>query len=130
MANEGAGTSRVSINGASEAPSLSSNAHRGSSQRLKNSNPTQENYSTYKLDENCSVVDKSMKWEGFNQFHKQRAPFVAERTLSRDSTSSRGQNRSQRRFQSTEMRLPPPPRTPSYTSSQEFGNFTEDNLKK
>ena len=72
------------------------------------------------------MVDKSMKYEGFGQLYKHRPPFVAERTVSRDSTYSLGRGRSPRRFQSSEMRLPTPPRTPSYTGSQESNNATED----
>ena len=90
LANNADGVSRQSVNIPSVAPSVASNNQRGSTQRSQSNAPNQENYNTYKLDENCSVVDKSMKWEGFGQLYKHRAPFVAERTLSRDSTSSQG----------------------------------------
>ena len=127
LANNATDASRGSVNIPSKTSSIPSNNQRGSTPRSKSFAPNQENYNTYKLDEDCSVVDKSMKYEGFGQLYKHRPPFVAERTVSRDSTYSLGRGRSPRRFQSSEMRLPTPPRTPSYTESQDSNNFIVDN---
>ena len=115
-----------SITNNSAAPSLISNVRRGS-QRSGNTSINRSNYPTNRLDENCSVVDRSMRWEGFSGFYKQRTPFVAERTLSRESNSQKTQSRSPPSLQSSNLPLPTPPRTPiipSDTDSQHLFNFT------
>ena len=121
QSNDRVGTPLGSIANSSAAPSLISNVRRGS-QCSGNAGIQRENYSTYKLDENCSVVDSSMKWEGFSGFYKPRAPFVADRTLSRDPTSPRVQNRSPRRFQSNNIPLTSPARTPTTPSEPPSSN--------
>ena len=76
-----------------------------------------DNYSTYRLDEGCSVVDKSMKWEGFGGIYQTRAPFVAERSRSRDADSPSIHNRSPIYFKTNDLALPTPPRTPTSPST-------------
>ena len=126
------GTPLASITNNSAAPSLRSEIRRGS-QRSGHSNKKEENFSTYKLDENCSVVDNSMKWEGFSGFYKPRAPFIAERTVSKDRTSPGVKNRSPRRLLSNDVRPSTPPTTPVTPSSacnQDLLNFRKSNQQR
>ena len=129
--NKDAGSIRHgSITNKSVAPSLGSN-FRLRSEHSDDANVQRSGYSTYKLDENCSVVDPSMKWEGFGGLYKYRTPFVAERTLSRESKFQKGRNKSLHPIQSSNSPLPSPPITPrtqispSNYESQESYNFIE-----